>query len=190
MKTHVIAAALLLPGVLLAAVGRDDSFQPDAEPDRPSSITEGEAWREGSVALPPWPKDADLVAFVPDGPPSPFRYLIDTRHLSRDERGALVRFTLVAEGPGGLRNLSYEGIRCTLNGAYRIYGYGVDGRLAKASGGDWLPIDEGGSEPYRWDLWKNRFCVPREGRLLPAKDMLRALRDQGSATQDTGFQAD
>ena len=186
-----LAALLLLPGLAWGAnVGRDDAFVPDPESVRPKSIEEGEAWKEGRVTLPPWPSDSDLQEFEPDGPPGPFRFYIDTRHLSTDTQGAVVRYVVVAESGSGTRNVSYEGIRCTLRGGYKVYAYGAGGRFAEAEETDWLPIPTTGSEAYREDLWRNRFCVPRETRVKPVREMIRSLKGRGVPREHTGFQAD
>ena len=184
-------ALLLVPYLAWGGdVGRHDAFVPDPEPVRPSSIEEGEAWKEGAVALPPWPSDGDLVEFEPDGPPSPFHFYIDTRHLDTDTRGAVVRYVVVAESKTGTRNVSYEGIRCTLRGGYKVYAYGAGGRFADAPETDWLPIPTEGSEAYREDLWRNRFCVPRETRVKPTREIIRSLKGRGVPRESIGFQAD
>lgn len=186
-----VALLVLLPGLAFGdRGGRDDAFVPDPEPVRPRDIREAEEWKEGRVDLPPWPKDADLIEFRPDLPESPFRFYLDGRNLSRDAKDAVVRYTLVAESASGARNVSFEGVRCTLKGGYRVYAYGTGGRFSPIGSSDWLPIPETGSEAFRHDLWRNRFCVPRETRPRTLKEIQGALRNQGTAQQTTGFQAD
>ena len=191
LRSSLSLALLLAPGLTLGASGgRDDAFVPDPEPGGKRNFEEPREWTEGRVDLPPWPKDADLVEFRPDLPGTPFRFYIDGRNLSRDDKDAVVRYTLVAEGASGARNVSFEGIRCTLSGAYRIYAYGTGGRFSPIGPSDWLPLAAAGTEAFRRDLWANRFCVPRETRARSLKEILRALRDQGTSQQTTGFQAD
>jgi len=186
-----LAALLLLPGLAWgASVGRDDAFVPDPESVHPKSIEEREAWKEGAVTLPPWPSDGDLVELIPDGPPTPFRFYIDSRHLSADTEGAVVRYVIVAESSSGTRNVSFEGIRCTLRGGYKVYAYGAGGHFAPVPETDWLPIPTSGSEAYREDLWRNRFCVPRETRVIPTREIIRSLKGRGVRRGHTGFQAD
>ncbi|TCT20834.1 CNP1-like family protein [Thiobaca trueperi] len=167
----------------------NEIFVPDAEPPVPSSVKDPEAWREGPTALPPWPDNADLVEFTPDGPPTAFRYFIDSKHLQVSADG-VVRYTLVVESSGGTRNLSFEGIRCTLRGQYKVFAYGASGRFDLTQGAEWQPISEQASERYRGDLWRFHFCVPREMKPRPKKDMIRSLRGQIAPRQNTGFQAD
>lgn len=187
---------VLLPLCLLATVwlgpsqaARDDAFVPDPEPPGPSDLRPGDPWREASVQLPPWPEDADLVEFKLDGPPGPFRYFIDTKHL-RVGTDRVVRYTLVAEGRNGTRNLSVEGIRCTPQGQYNVYAYGVAGRFSALEGGEWQRVSTLDAEPYRLALWRYHLCVPREFQPRPKGDMIRSLTGQIAPRQNTGFQAD
>jgi hypothetical protein len=95
-----------------------------------------------------------------------------------------------AESRGGARNLSFEGIRCTLKGAYKVFAYGAAGRFTPVDGADWQPIPVLGEDRYRQDLWRYHFCVPRGFQPRPRKDMLRSLRGRVAPNQPTGFQAD
>ena len=179
--------ALLLWGP--PAPAADNNFALDPEPVRPRGLADGPVPTiEATVPLPPWPRDADLIAFVPDGPQTPLRYAIDGKNLKLgDARGTEVHYTLVIESASGTRNLSFEGIRCTLRGAYKTFAYGSDGRFTRAPAGEWQPLDRD-SGAYREDL-RLRFCVPREMHARPVKDLLRALRGRIAATEGTGFQA-
>lgn len=183
----LLLIALLGPGPLWAA---KSNFELDPEPVRPNNLEEGTKWKEGQVALPAWPADADLLPLIPEHLETPFRFYIDARNLKIDRDGGVVRYTLVAEAPSGVRNLSYEGIRCTLRGAYKVYGYGSGGRFERAPASDWQPLPTKGSEAYREDLWRNRFCVPRETRARRPDEIQRALRDRAVHREGTGFQAD
>lgn len=166
------------------------NFELDPQRVGQDRAVDGEAWEEGRVSLPPWPRDGDLTQWMPEGPPTGLRYYIDTANLRIDDSGAVVRYTLAVEAPSGNRNISYEGIHCTLRGAYKVYAYGIGGRFEPAPPADWQRIPDQGSESFRDDLRRHRFCVPRETRPRPVKDMIRALRGRVSATESTGFQAD
>ena len=179
--------ALLLWGPPAPA---ENNFLQDLAPVRPRGLSDGEPVPtiEATVPLPPWPRDADLIAFVPDGPQTPLRFAIDGKNLKLgDARGTEVHYTLVIESASGTRNLSFEAIRCTLRGAYKTIAYGSDGRFTRAPAAEWQPLDRD-SGAYREDL-RQRFCVPREMRARPVKDLLRALRGRIAATEGTGFQA-
>ncbi len=193
LLTRLLTAVLcpLLTGSLSGpAAGASDGFKLDPEHPRPlGGLLEAPVERpEVSARLPPWPRDGDLIAFVPDGPERPFKFHVDGRSLSLHDRDSEVHFTLVIESRTGTRNVSFEGLRCTLNGAWKTFAYGADGRFVKAEGVDWQPIPETGNDAYREDL-RLRFCVPREFRARPIKDLQRALRGRVSRTDNTGFQA-
>ena len=63
IQAFLILAPLLLWGALVTAA---DNFVLDPEQVRPRDIKEQEAVEplEGSLTMPPWPRDADLIAFV------------------------------------------------------------------------------------------------------------------------------
>lgn len=183
----VFAAPLALSCGLVLGAG---NFELDPDRVGTKDIVEGKPWTEGALAIPAWPRDTDLVEWVPEEMDTDLRYFVDSANLRLDPSGEVVRYTLVIEAPSGTRNVSHEGIHCTLRGAYKIYAYGIDGRFDRAPSADWSPIAETGSESYRSDMHRHRFCVPRETRARPIKDMIRALRGRVSATESTGFQAD
>ncbi len=184
----VLAALLTLVTCVVGA--RDDAFVPDPEPPVPASVQEGEPWSEGAVRLPAWPRDADLVYFPVDGNEGGFRYAIDGRALEIG-RDQVVRYTLVAESASGARNLSFEGIRCTPKGHYRVYAYGTSGRFAPVPETDWQPIAQDGTERYRYDLWRSYLCVHLKFAPRGRQDILRILRRGRVANREgTGFMSD
>lgn len=148
-----------------------------------------EVREEAAVILPPWPRDADLLRFAPEGMETPYRFYIDGKNLRVDPSGSEVHYTLVIEAANGTRNVSYEGIRCDLRGAFKIFAYGNDGRFTRTTAADWKPIPALGSEAYREDLHRYRFCIQRETRAQPLKDIQRALRGRSSGNNAADFQA-
>jgi hypothetical protein len=154
----------------------------------PKSIKPGAKWKEGNVRLPAWPKDKDLIEVRLDIPDSRFNYYIDRNSLSTGDDG-VVRYTLIAESSGGARNLSYEGIRCTPRGAYRIYAYGEDRKFRPASGGDdWRVINLSGGDPLHHELWRHYLCVPRLFAPRAKRDQVRMLRSgRVPAIENDGF---
>ncbi|WP_295446833.1 CNP1-like family protein [uncultured Thiodictyon sp.] len=183
-----ILLALFLGGPALAG---NNNFTLDPDGARMHDLPEPDAKTPTQTAapLPPWPREADLIAFTPDGPPTPFRFYIDGKNLTTDARREEVHYTLILESKTGTRNVSFEGIRCTLRGEYKTFAYGTDGRFTRAPGEEWQPITAVGNEAYREDLWRNRFCVSRETRGRPIPDIVRALKGRVSAVDGTGFQA-
>lgn len=188
MSRPLLLALLLIVATPLHAA--DEPLMPGSEPPVPDSVRAGEPWSEGSTELPPWPADADLIPFQIDGTGGLFRYAIDGRNLvvGDDE---VVRYTLIAESASGARNVSFEGIRCTPQGHYRIYAYGAAGRFSAVTGSEWLPVEKDGGSTYRDDLWRTYFCVPLKFAPRPRADILRALRrGRVSHLEGTGFMTD
>ncbi|MBK1723491.1 CNP1-like family protein [Thiocystis violacea] len=185
---HVPAICLLLSWTL-SSLADDSPFIHEPKTFTPSSVEPGTPWKEATSRLPPWPRDADLIEFELDGPADAFRYFIDGKHLEIGP-DRVVRFTLVAQASNGTRNLSFEGIRCTLKGQYKVYAYGAAGHFMPLEQSDWQSLSDLSAEPYRRDLWRYHFCVPRETAPRPKKDMLRSLTGHISPRQNTGFQAD
>jgi hypothetical protein len=171
---------LVILGLLIGAAAThaqpDSPFVFGPEEVVPKSVKPGEKWKEGRVRLPDWPRDQDLVPLSLDRADSRFTYSVDTRSLSIGEDG-VVRYTLVAETATGNRNLSFEGLRCTPNGAHRVYAFGQDGRFQIMPGdSDWQGIDRTGADPARHELWRHYLCVPRLFKPRPKRDQVRMLR--------------
>jgi hypothetical protein len=167
----------------------ENAFVNDAEAPVPSSVRPGTPWQESNTRLPPWPKDADLVELVPDGPESSLRYFIDTGNL-RVGSDDVVRYTLVAEGRNGVRNLSVEGIRCTPRGTYKTYAYGTAERFTPVEAEEWSDISDDGAERWRQDLWRFHFCIPHGFKPRPEIDMVRSLKGRIAPRQNMGFLPD
>lgn len=142
----------------------------------PKSIKPGAKWKEGAVELPAWPKDRDFVQINLDSPDEAFDFFIDAASLDTGADG-VVRYTIIAEASSGARNVTYEGIRCTPRGAYRIYAYGQGGSFQLATGGDeWQRIEAAPGDAARDELWRHYLCVPRLFKPRPERDQLRMLR--------------
>lgn len=132
-------------------------------------------WREGSFALPAYPKAPDLLPFQVSAVRS-FEFYIDGASLSVGDDG-VVRYTLVARSPSGAENVSFEGIRCN-TGTVRVYAFGQrDGRWSER-GTDWRPIDRAGGQRWHYTLWREFFC-PHAIAIRDAAEGMAALR-QGS----------
>lgn len=181
---------LVLVPTLALADQKLGQFIDEAEPAAPASIREGQAWKEGRVDLPPLPQDSDLVEFRLDRPtPSRFRYFLDGQHLKVGPDG-VVRYTLVAESPSGTRNLTYEGLRCTAKGFYRIYGYGAERAFKPVEGGDWQEITAATGDKLHQELHGHFLCGPRTFEPRPVRDMIRALQGGMRVRENAGFLPD
>jgi hypothetical protein len=186
----LLAALLTVLAPVTTALAADRDLFTHGPKDTYSNVAEPEAWKEkGAVQPPPWPKDTDLVEFRASNRASPFRHFIDTKSLSVDAQ-QVVRYTVVVESSSGGRNVAYEGIRCTPNGAYRAYAYGSEGRFRPAAGEDWRDVNASGVPPYVKDLARFYLCVPLKFEPRPLKEMPRILSGRGSARDNSGFLPD
>jgi len=141
-------------------------------------------------APPPWPGEGDLIEFkLDDREAGPFRYFIDKTHLTTGP-DKVVRYTIVVQSQSGTRNLSFEGIRCTPRGEYKVYAYGNQGRFVPLEGASWQQVVGLATEPYRKELWQYHFCIPREFAPRPKPDMLRSLQGRLPPRQNADFQSD
>jgi hypothetical protein len=189
MRSLISALLLTFISVPAAAEKWDRPFIDEPEAPTPSSVIEKDReWKESATSLPPWPQDSDLVEFPVDDPSSPFRQYIDGRHLTVGADGA-VRYTLVVESRSGSRNVSFEGLRCTPSGAFKVYAYGNRGRFHKTES-EWTTIHGRHHDKIHRDLHKQILCIPREFRPRPKKDMIRAMGARVSHEANTGFQSD
>lgn len=169
-------------------MAQETVFVNDAEPAAPQSVTDPEHWREQALTLPAWPREADLLPVPLDTPNTAFAYLIDTRSLTTGA-DQVVRYTLVAESASGARNLSFEGLRCSPNGQYRVYAYGHNGRFEPLAAPEtWRALARADSDPARLELWRHYLCVPRKFAPRPRRDQLRLLKQGRVEGYDqTGF---
>jgi hypothetical protein len=175
MHRPTLVVSLCLLGTVLAARA-ESPFVFGPEEVVPKSVKPGAKWQEGRVQLPAWPSDRNLIPLTLDQGDPGFTYSIDRASLTTGD-DEVVRYTLVAESASGARNLSYEGIRCTPNGAFRIYAFGQDGRFEPAVGGDdWQRINAPNSNPARRELWRHYLCVPRLFKPRPKRDQVRMLQ--------------
>lgn len=189
MRSLSLCLMFSLVSAPLFSAEREQSFVNDPEHPVSSSVEDKDtSWKEGATTLPPWPKDSDLVEFEVDDPSARFRQYIDEKSIKVGSDGA-VRYTLVIEAPSGTRNVSYEGMRCTPQGAFKIYAYGYNGRFEKTESG-WQPIHGGPRDEIHRDLHELILCVPRAFEARPKKDMIRAMRSPAPVESNTGFITD
>jgi len=186
MRSLVPTLCFLLIYAPMLTADWDRPFIDEAGSPTPSSVEDKDrSWKEGATSLPPWPNDRDLVEFSVDDPESRFRYYIDGKHLSIGADGA-VRYTLVVESRSGVRNLSFEGLRCTPSGVFKIYAYGKNGRF-EAVDGDWIAIQGRYHDKLHRDLHKHILCVPRGFEPRSKWDMIHAMRTRFPGAASTGF---
>ena len=188
IKMRSFALILLLSALFgsTAFARSERQFVDEAEPPAPSALDDKKwGWKEGATSLPPWPKDGDLVEVMVDDPAPRFRAYIDGRNL-RIGSDEAIRYTLVLESRTGARNVSFEGLRCTPSGIYKIYAYGTNGRFEKVDN-EWQSLHGQGHDKLRADLHHHILCVPRKLEPRPKKDMIRAMRSRTTLKGNSGF---
>jgi hypothetical protein len=133
-------------------------------------------WAESPVVLPSPPKDSDLLRFDVSRASRNVFY-VDAASLSVGDDG-VVRFTLVIESPSGVKNISYEGMRCS-SAERRVYAFGeVGGGWSLARQQAWQVIRGNSLNRHYAALYSEYFCIPgREVR--SASDALTVLRRGG-----------
>ena len=174
LSKPIVFLALL---TLVASAGAEESpFVFGPEEVVPKSVKPGAKWQEGQVSLPAWPEASNLIEIPLDHPDARFTYFLDRASLATG-RDDVVRYTLIAESRAGARNLTFEGIRCTPKGAFRIYAFGQNQRFKAArAGDDWQTIGNAGTGPVRYELWRHYLCMPRLFKPRPTHEQLRMLR--------------
>ena len=158
--------ATLLPAAL-AACGSAPAEKSDWERRQE---TRGAPAAELPVALPPYPRAANLIEFSVAAVQQ-FRFFVDTESISVE--GDIVRYALVARSEAGVDNVSYEGMRC---GAAQVrqYALGRDGAWAR-SAAPWRPIQQ---INWHYVLYREYFC-PQAAPIANQRDGVTALRSGG-----------
>lgn len=129
-------------------------------------------WKELSAALPPPPRDENLLAFEASGA-SPHRFFIDGRSVSAGEDG-VVRYTLVIRTAGGARNVSFEGIRCETR-EQKTYAVGQAAGWTRARNPAWRRIEAREVNNHHLVLYSDYFCLQHTGPRRP-QEILRLLK--------------
>ncbi len=140
-------------------------------------------WVEVAVALPPAPRQDDLVKFYVSAATDNLFY-VDRSSVSVGEDG-VVRYVLLIQAAGGARNVSYEGIRCQTR-EHRIYASGRrDGSWSKSRNNEWTKIQEMNVNRYNAALFLDYFC-PAGAIVKNADEARTALRSGGHRDVITG----
>jgi len=164
----LVALALLAAGPASAQMDkrpgeRRGEWSGDRDEERES--------KEIELKLPAYPKAEDLIEFPVSGGTN-FRFFIDPASLAVESDG-VVRYTLVARSPGGISNISYEGIRCSTN-VYKVFALGNDGRWS-VKPSDWREINAKSVQRWHGELRSYFFC-PHGRTIASGEEGLNALR--------------
>lgn len=137
---------------------------------------EVKVWEEIEATLPPPPKDSSLIPFYVSAV-AVNRFQVDADSISVGGDG-VVRFTLVVTSSSGVRNVSYEGIRCE-TAERRPYAFGrADGSWSKARSNAWVKIQNATVNRQYAALFTEYFC-PAASPVNDADEARMALRAGG-----------
>ncbi len=127
--------------------------------------SEAKAWVERPVtAFPAAPEPLQMIKFFVSGTASQV-FGIDAKSLTVTDDG-VVHYTLIAQSTAGVKNISYEGIRCA-SFEMKTYAYGrADGTWGAARRDEWLPIAHKVSNRAQAALALDYFC---QGKAVAAK---------------------
>jgi hypothetical protein len=96
------------------------------------------SWQEVAVQLPGAPKQENLLPFYVS-PAATQEFEIDLNSVKLGEDG-VVRYVLVATSPSGVKNISFEGIRCATD-ERKLYAFGrPDGTWSRSRRDRWEQI--------------------------------------------------
>lgn len=148
MSLRVLALSVLLLLAQLPFAGA--AAEEEGEDDLPKQ------WRELDVQFPSPPAgDALIPLYVSAATTN--RFYIDGSSLSVGA-DQVIRYVMVVETPGGVRNVSFEGLRCESR-SRRIYGSGrPDGSWSKARNSDWVRILDAYANRQHAALFLEYFC--------------------------------
>ena len=133
-------------------------------------------WQEVEVAFPPPPREESLLRFYVSAVADNV-FQIDTGSLSVGADG-VVRYVLVVGTPGGVRNVSFEGLRCETR-ERRLYALGrADGGWSKARSKQWVLVENKVVNRHHAALITEYFC-PDGIAVRSAEEAVAALRAGG-----------
>lgn len=138
---------------------------------------EGGPWKEAEVALPPYPRNQNLIRFEPTGQTTN-RFYVDGSSLTVDP-DKVIRFVLVIRSADDANNASYAGMNCK-TGEWKEYAYGYDGkRWEAARDPQWRRIQNQRINNYQHTLAVEFFCTSglfSGGPIGSAKAIVRNLK--------------
>ena len=137
---------------------------------------ESRQWQEVEHTLPGAPRQETLQSFYVSAT-STNVFFVDLSSLTVAKDG-VVRYVMLIETPGGVRNITYEGIRCE-TAERRIYASGrSDGRWSKSRNNAWARIYDIAPNRQHAALFADYFC-PAGIIVSDAHEAIDALRKGG-----------
>lgn len=160
MRFKVLVAALLALQAVAVAALEDDDYGSGR-------------WQELETSLPGAPLAENLQEFVVSATTTN-RFFVDLASLSAGDDG-VVRYVLVIDSASGVRNVSFEGMRCETR-ERKVYALGrSDGSWAPSRNKAWSKILDAVTNRHYASLYLNFFC-PMGGVVKSADEARDALR--------------
>jgi hypothetical protein len=139
-------------------------------------------WKELATQLPPAPKQENLTPVYVSAS-TDNKFFVDLPSVSVGSDG-VVRYSLVTISAKGVRNVSYEGMRCATK-EVRLYAFGhSDGSWAKAKANQWQRIYEKTANRQHAELYQAYFC-PDAAIVSGRAEALSLLRKGGRPPTET-----
>ncbi len=114
-------------------------------------------WTEVAVQLPAPPAPENLLPFYVS-PVATQTFAIDAKSLAIGKDG-VIRYTLIATSAGGVRNISFEGIRCQ-SFEKKLYAFGrQDGSWGRSHRDNWEPIRSKAANRQHAALAQDYMCL-------------------------------
>lgn len=159
---------------VLCSLGLFGSFgsiatTPNTQYYQREKFEEPKQWQETSTVFPAPPVDANLTEIYLSAT-SLNRFWVDRKSVTVGSDG-VVRYALVVLSSGGVRGVTYEGIRCETRELRRYATLRPDNEWAKSRNENWVRITESPGHRQHAVLYLQHFCP--DG--IPAKDAEEAV---------------
>lgn len=137
-------------------------------------------WQEVAIQLPPAPKPENLLPFYVSETATQ-TFAIDSKSLTIGSDG-VIRYTMVTNSASGVKNISYEGIRCQ-SFEKKLYAFGrEDGTWSRSRRDQWERIVRNAANRQHATLALDYFCQNLTIADNPEKTLER-IRVQRPLTQ-------
>lgn len=163
IHSWLFALSLALASLAQASPDSDDDY-------------ESRSWQELEVGLPAAPMQENLLPLYVSAATSN-QFFIDGASLSVGSDG-VVRYVLLVQSPAGVRNVTFEGMRCETR-ERKIYASGrPDGSWSKSRKAEWVRILDAYTNRHHAALFLEYFC-PIGVIVRDAEEARMALRQGG-----------
>jgi len=176
-----LVALSLLPGFSLAGGGANP-LNPQSAPSRYVE-PEKKPEQEAAVALPAYPERRDAWVPFETTAVTKNRFFIDRESLQIAE-DRTIRYALIIESPSGVRNVSYEGMRCS-TAEVKTYAWGTsEGKWYASKEPQWQPIRADRMNGQHETLYTRYFCEAASAART-ANDLIQLMQQKDRRTPTT-----